>query len=92
MFSRHVGMLLGCMRSEGGTGSGEDARASARRAPAGYARTVRGGRSGPSAANASTVGTTVEKTADVTADAGTASTVLRIAPNEQQDAQALHFC
>ena len=35
MFSRHVGMLLGCMRSEGGTGSGEDARASARRAPAG---------------------------------------------------------
>ena len=59
---------------------------------AGYARTIRGGRSGPSAANALTVSTTVSNTVGATAGAGTAGMGLRMAPNEQQDAQALHFC
>ena len=55
-------------------------------------RTIRGGRSGPSAAKVSTPGTTVENTVGVKTGAGTASTELRIAPMEQQEAQALHLC
>ena len=85
-------MLPCCMRSEGETRPGENARVSARGELASYARTIRGGRSGPSAANASTVGTTVENTVGLGAGAGKVSTVLRMAPNEQHEAQALHFC
>ena len=47
---------------------------------------------GPSEANASTVSTTAEKTVGVIADAGATGTVLRIAPQVQQNAQALHSC
>ncbi|MDO9074755.1 MAG: hypothetical protein Q7U73_15965 [Rubrivivax sp.] len=54
--------------------------------------TFRGGRSGPTAANASTVGTTVANTVGAGSVAGTPGIVVRMAPNEQQEAQALHFC
>ena len=50
-----------------------------------------GGRSGPSAANVSTLGTTAENSVGVEAGAGTASTEFRIAPIEQHEAQAQHL-
>lgn len=62
----------------------------ARLPQAGYARTIRGGRSGPSAANASTVGTTVVNTVGSESAAGTTGTVARMAPSEQHEAQTLH--
>ena len=80
------------MRSAGGTGSGEDERVSARGGPAGYARTIRGGRSGPSAAKASTVGAKAQNTVGAKSGAGTANIVVKMAPIEQHEAQALHFC
>jgi hypothetical protein len=80
------------MRSKGETGPGEDSRVSARGELASWARTIRGGRSGPSAANGSTLGTTAENTVGVKTGAGTASTELKIAPREQHEAQALHLC
>jgi len=52
----------------------------------------RGGRSGPSAANASTVGAVVMNTVGAGSVAGTTGAGPKSAPNEQQDAQALHFC
>ena len=52
---------------------------------------IRGGRSGPSAAKVSTHGATVGNAVGVKTGAGTASAALRIAPTEQQEAQALHL-
>lgn len=92
MCSRRFGLLPDCIRSQAEAGSGENARVIARGVPASYARTIRGGRSGPSAANASTVNATALKTAGAKTGAGTASSGLRMAPIEQQDAHALHFC
>ncbi len=57
-----VRMLPCCARSTAEPGPGGPSRVSARGEPAGYARTIRGGRSGPSVANTSTAGTTVTKT------------------------------
>ena len=92
MCSRRFGLVPDCMRSQAEAGSGENARVIARGEPASYAKTIRGGRSGPSAANASTVSATALNTVGATTGAGTASRGLRMAPLEQQDAQALHFC
>ena len=87
-----VGIVPCCLSSAGGTGPGEDARVNARGEPASYARTGRGGRSGPSAAKALSVGTTESNDADAAEGAAIKGMALRMAAAEQQDEHALHLC
>ncbi len=60
--------------------------------PADHTCQLRGGRSGPSAANASTVKPTAANTVAAGSGAARAGTMAGRAPNVQQEAQALHFC
>lgn len=78
----------------GGSQAGEDGRvqAHAGKALASQARMLRGGRSGPSTANGPTLTTQSANTRVANSGMGTLGTVFRIAPAEQQDAQALHLC
>ena len=59
---------------------------------ASYTRRFRGGRSGPSTANGSTVATTEENTVDAASAAGKVGTALTSAPVEQHEPQTLHLC
>ena len=67
-------------------------QAHAGKALASQARMFRGGRSGPSTANGSTLTTQSANTRAANSGMGTLGTVFRIALAEQQDAQALHLC
>ena len=67
-------------------------QAHAGKALASQARMLRGGRSGPLTANGPTLTTQSANTRVANSGLGTLGTVFRIAPAEQQDAQALHLC
>ncbi len=86
----------GCSHAAVATKEGLDLarspRVSARGQPASYAGGDLGGRSGPSALNASTVGTTAAKTASVTLATGSTTGAPMMAAAEQHEAQALHLC
>lgn len=93
MFSRESsGSPRAAFAAEGGGRTWQAATCQCTRQAASYARTIRGGRSGPPTAKASTVGTTAANTVGVAAGAGIVATVFRIALTEQHEAQALHFC